>query len=155
MLHGDLKLQFDGKIVPGAGRGRRIGIPTINIATACDVGLAHGIYFCMVEMPPHIGGEYYGAMHFGPRPTFGDPVPMCEIHLVELARFRTGEARFFTSLRARAVRSHVLDLPSLTGEYVRVYVFDYLRPVVACENVEELKRYVEADIVRVRELIGG
>lgn len=140
MFHGDLKLQFDGKIVPGVGRGRRIGIPTINIATARDLELAHGIYFCMVEMPPHMGGEYYGAMHFGPRPTFGDPVTMCEIHLVERVRAAMPAGR--------QVRSHV-------GEYVRVYVFDYLRSVVACENVEELKRYVKADIVRVRELIGG
>lgn len=129
MFERDLKLQFEGKVVPGAGRGRRIGIPTINIATARDIELAHGIYCCVVEMPPHIGGEYYGAMHFGPRPTFDDPVALCEVHLLDY------------------------DGPDLTGEYVRVYVFDYLRPVIKFRDLKELKSYVEADIARVREIV--
>jgi riboflavin kinase / FMN adenylyltransferase len=130
MFHGDLKVQFEGKVVKGAGRGKKLlGIPTINIATVSEPDLMYGIYCCMVELPPYMGGEYYGAMHYGPRPTFDDAVVMTEVHLLDFEG-------------------------DLLGEYVRVYVFDYFRPVIAFENPDELKKYLEADIVRVRQIIG-
>jgi riboflavin kinase / FMN adenylyltransferase len=128
MFQSDLKMQFEGKVVKGAGRGGPLlGIPTINIATAAQLDLMYGVFFVAVELLD--GREYYGTLNYGPRPTFDDPITTCEIHLLDFEG-------------------------DLYGEYVRVYVFDYLREIRKFENVDELKKHLEADIVRVRTIIG-
>lgn len=126
MFHSDLKIQFEGKVIKGVGRGKRIGFPTINVVTATDLDLAYGVYFCSVECPK---GEFYGAMHYGPRPTFNDSATQCEIYLLDFEG-------------------------DLMGEYVKVCVFDYLRDVRKFNSEEELKDHIQADILRIRDIIG-
>lgn len=68
--------------VGGRGRGRRMGIPTINIdLAAVPQDLAHGIYACRVSFA---GKHFIGALHYGPRPVFRDTVAM-EVHVIDEA----------------------------------------------------------------------
>ncbi len=69
-------------IVSGAGRGRRIGIPTLNIElSSAPKELTQGIYACWIILD---GTRYKGAMHFGPRPVFKDSETL-EVHVIDEA----------------------------------------------------------------------
>lgn len=72
--------RFSGRVVRGAGRGRAIGVPTINLeGPPPDKALPpDGVYAARVEW----GGGTAGAMlNQGPRPTVGDARRFVEAHL--------------------------------------------------------------------------
>ncbi len=67
-------------VVPGRGRGKTIGIPTINVEiSSAPKELTHGIYACDVFLS---GKKYMGAMHFGERPAFKDSETL-EVHIID------------------------------------------------------------------------
>ena len=72
-----------GRVQPGAGRGRTIGYPTLNLGGRPDRKLLppEGVYAVHVETP---AGPADGMMNLGPRPTFGDLVPSLEVHLFDV-----------------------------------------------------------------------
>ena len=69
-----------GRVVRGAGRGRTLGVPTLNVEPPPPRKLlpADGVYAVSVLA----GGARYGAMaNLGPRPTFGERARGLEAHL--------------------------------------------------------------------------
>jgi riboflavin kinase / FMN adenylyltransferase len=100
IAHGDLDsaarwlgrpYSIRGHVVRGAGRGRTIGIPTINLAPpdARKLLPPDGVYAVHVRIlesariptpDPRILG---GMMNQGPRPTFGEATRTLEIHLFD------------------------------------------------------------------------
>src|SRR3989344_3429109 len=66
-------------VVRGAGRGKKIKVPTINFDPRSAHGLKEGIYVCRVI----IGKPYWGVLHFGPRPVFADNDQSLEVHLFD------------------------------------------------------------------------
>jgi len=66
----------------GAGRGRTIGVPTINLSSPDPRKLLppDGVYAVRVEID---GKRYGGMMNQGPRPTFGVHARGIEIHLFD------------------------------------------------------------------------
>jgi riboflavin kinase/FMN adenylyltransferase len=73
-----------GRVVKGAGRGRTIGTPTINLAEVPGTKLfpPDGVYAVWVETP---AGRYGGMLNQGPRPTFGEGSRTVEAHLFGFA----------------------------------------------------------------------
>ncbi len=71
----------EGRVVRGDGRGRTIGIPTANVATAENIALpAHGVYAVRFR----IGDERWnGAANLGVRPTFNGESRSLEVHLLD------------------------------------------------------------------------
>ena len=70
------------RVVPGAGRGRTIGIPTVNLEAPNPRKLLppDGVYAVRVAWD----GESRGGMaNLGPRPTFGETARSLEAHLFE------------------------------------------------------------------------
>jgi riboflavin kinase/FMN adenylyltransferase len=69
-----------GVVRPGAGRGRTLGLPTINLPMPAPRKLLppEGVYAVRVQTP---AGPFGGMMNMGPRPTFGDHERSLEIHL--------------------------------------------------------------------------
>jgi len=91
VAHGDLDsaarwlgraYSIRGDVVRGAGRGRTIGIPTINLAPPDPRKLLppDGVYAVRVRVAGRTVG---GMMNQGARPTFGDPVRTLEVHLFD------------------------------------------------------------------------
>jgi riboflavin kinase / FMN adenylyltransferase len=82
--------RLTGRVRPGAGRGRTIGMPTINLAGP-DPEKAlppDGVYAARVEW----GGGTAGAMlNQGPRPTVGDQARSLEAHLFGVSQDLYGQ----------------------------------------------------------------
>jgi len=76
-----------GTVVRGAGRGRTIGIPTINLEPpdARKLLPPDGVYAVRVRIVGRGTGdaEFGGMMNQGPRPTFGEQARTLEIHLFD------------------------------------------------------------------------
>jgi riboflavin kinase/FMN adenylyltransferase len=97
LAHGDLDAAarwlgrsygIRGKVVRGAGRGRTIGIPTINLEPPDERKLLppDGVYAVNVTIGTRDTGNeqrFGGMMNQGPRPTFGEQARTLEIHLFD------------------------------------------------------------------------
>ncbi|PYP58654.1 MAG: bifunctional riboflavin kinase/FAD synthetase [Gemmatimonadetes bacterium] len=92
VAHGDLesatrwlgrRYGIRGTVVRGAGRGRTIGIPTINLESPDPRKLLppDGVYAVRVRI---LGSKIFGGMmNQGPRPTFGEQARALEVHLFD------------------------------------------------------------------------
>jgi riboflavin kinase/FMN adenylyltransferase len=71
-----------GTVVRGAGRGRTIGVPTLNLAPPDGRKLVppDGVYAVRVQVS---GRQFGGMMNQGARPTFGEQARTLEIHLFD------------------------------------------------------------------------
>jgi riboflavin kinase/FMN adenylyltransferase len=93
-----------GVVERGAGRGRTIGIPTLNVAPPPKKLLPpDGVYAVRVHGRWGVRG---GMMNQGPRPTFGVTARGLEVHLFDFAEDVYGEAvRIEWVRRLRDVRT--------------------------------------------------
>ena len=108
-----------GRVVPGAGRGRTIGVPTLNLAPpdARKLLPPDGVYAVWVWWR---GTRYGGMMNQGPRPTFAE--------------------------QGRTLEAHLFDFESeLYGETVRVEWVQRLRDVQAFPSRDALVAQLERD----------
>jgi riboflavin kinase/FMN adenylyltransferase len=82
-----------GKVVRGAGRGRTIGIPTINLESpdARKLLPPDGVYAVRVRILDPGSRLLGGMMNQGPRPTFGDQARTLEVHLFDFEGELYGE----------------------------------------------------------------
>ena len=113
-----------GKVIPGAGMGRKIGFPTANLEVPEEKLIpAEGVYATRV----HINGRVFpGAMHIGKRETLNLP-PSLEVHILNF----TGD---------------------ITGEKIRVELIEFLRKPMKFPSIDELRRQIEKDIERTLEV---
>ena len=108
-----------GRVVRGAGRGRTIGIPTINLGEIPSEKLfpPDGVYAAWVETP---GGRFGAMLNQGPRPTFGDSGRTLEAHLLGFSG-------------------------DLYGAWVRIEWVERLRDTRKFESSEQLVAQLAAD----------
>ncbi|MDO8469279.1 MAG: riboflavin kinase [Candidatus Peribacter sp.] len=120
-------LSFTARVVKGAGRGRTIGSPTLNLALH-DVPrrLENGIYACRVSWNRQ---SYSAAMHCGPRLVFRDSAT-CEVHVID-----------------HAIRRSPL--------HVQVMIVKRLRSIRNFRTVAALKRQIQRDIEKTRKVLGN
>ncbi|WP_084058643.1 bifunctional riboflavin kinase/FAD synthetase [Desulfacinum hydrothermale] len=91
--------EITGQVVKGRERGRLLGFPTANIRVETQVPPKAGVYAVEVELDGEI---YWGAANFGTNPTFGDPEPSLEVHLLDFQGDLYGKeltVRFVAKLR--------------------------------------------------------
>ena len=119
---------FKGKIIPGHGRGKALGAPTLNLEVKENCP-AHGIYAARVLGHP-------AALHIGPRPTFHEDDVSVEAHLLDVA----------------AGQDLTLDFPQY-GDTVEVEIVGWIREVEKFDSPEALKKQIEQVIVVARKLL--
>lgn len=116
-----------GEVVPGDGRGRRLGYPTANVELAAETALpADGIYagWAVVE-----DTSFGAAISLGTRPTFHDAAE-------------------------RLLEAYLLDFDdSLYGQRIAIRFAKRLRPELRFETAGELVRQMDADVAAVREVL--
>jgi len=70
-----------GDVVSGAGRGRRLGFPTVNVRLLDQALPPQGVYAVIVQIAAS-RRVWHGVMNFGVRPTFGSGPLVCEVLLL-------------------------------------------------------------------------
>lgn len=114
-----------GEVVPGARRGRELGFPTANLATANDSIPPHGVYATFITLE---GIVHPSVTNIGVRPTFGD------------------ESR-------PGVETHVLGFSGdLYGRHADVAFVQRLRDERRFPDVDALREQIAADVRRAERL---
>ena len=118
-----------GMVVPGDKRGRRLGIPTANIALPDGILTpAKGVYACFA----HLGDRRWMAVvNVGFRPTCGDnPVPTVEVHILHF----DGD---------------------LYGKTLQLELIDFLRPERRFPDADSLVAQIRQDAQRAEAILTG
>lgn len=110
---------LSGRVVRGQGRGRTIGVPTINVDEVPERKLLppDGVYAARVEWA---GGHAGGMLNQGPRPTFGESRRSLEVHLFGVDA-------------------------DLYGQWVRIEWVERLRDVERFASPEQLQQQLTRD----------
>lgn len=116
---------FEGVVVPGDQRGRKLGFPTANLKTDKEQLPASGVYAVKVR---HNLQEYAGVVNIGNRPTFDGKSPTIEVYLLDY----TGQ---------------------LYGQKLRIYFVERLRGEQKFTSISDLVDAIEMDIVRARQIL--
>lgn len=116
---------FTARVITGAGRGKTLGTPTINVdLTNVPSSMKEGIYACWAKLP---GGWMKGALHYGPRPVFKD-TPSCEVYLLDIA---------------------IEEAPTT----IKIAPVGYLREVMDFPTPEALMAQIGDDVMRARAML--
>lgn len=116
---------IEGVVEQGHQRGRLIGFPTANLATANELLPPHGVYATMVRLD---GVIYPAVTNVGVRPTFGgDPRTVVESHLIDVNR-------------------------DLYGQRLRLGFILRIRDERRFEHVDQLTAQIAADVQKARTL---
>jgi riboflavin kinase/FMN adenylyltransferase len=119
------QFSLDGRVVPGAHRGRELGFPTANLETANELLPPNGVYATMITID---GIVHPSITNVGVRPTFGDTT-------------RT------------MIEAYVLGFDGdLYGRQVRLAFVQRLRDERKFEDVDALRAQIEADRRRAERL---
>jgi cytidyltransferase-like protein len=114
--------RYQAPIIPGHGRGRSLGFPTLNLKIPLHFPYRHGIYAGYVWLGPQ---RYRGAFHFGPVPVFDQNKVTLEVFLL----------------------NHRRDIKRPAVSFQLVH---YLRPVRAFPNQTDLCSEISRDIELVK-----
>jgi riboflavin kinase / FMN adenylyltransferase len=117
---------LDGRVVPGAGRGRALGVPTANLEVGHRMLLpAEGVYAGKAELAQ---GTFVAAVNVGRNPTFGGEPLHAEAYLIDF----DGD---------------------LLGESIAVEFWARLRAEIRFESSDDLIRQIWDDVERTKELV--
>jgi riboflavin kinase / FMN adenylyltransferase len=122
---------ISGRVVPGAGRGRTIGVPTANFSDVCEALPPYGVYACLVDRVEPNGARALGlaAVNIGDRPTVS--------------------AGF-------SIEAHLLDFSGdLYGAELRLHFVAGLREEQRFSNIEELKAQIDRDLLAARTVLAA
>jgi riboflavin kinase/FMN adenylyltransferase len=116
----------DGEVVHGQGRGRTIGVPTANVASAGELLPAAGVYAVRVRA----GDRWHdGVANLGVKPTL-------------------------TAGQSLTLEAHLFDTSGdLYGQTVRVAFIDRLRDERRFPSVEDLVTQIQADMAAARKVL--
>ncbi len=114
-----------GRVAAGAGRGKGLGFPTLNLPLVQGQDVRHGIYAMRVA---YDGLRHHAAGYVGARPTFGAGEPVLEAYLLDFAG-------------------------DLYGQDVDVEFVAFLRPDEAFATPEALAAKMHEDCARARAVL--
>ncbi len=118
-----------GLVSRGAGRGKGLGFPTINLAGIDVLVPAEGVYAARAWVEAN-GPAWPAACNIGPNPTFGDQTRKVEAHLVGFEG-------------------------DLYGKTVELDFLARLRATRPFSNVEELLGQIRADVAETRRIVAA
>jgi len=124
MSSSDFPKKLSAKVVKGVGRGKKLGIPTVNFDSKAVKDLKEGVYVCRVLFPK----DYWGILHFGPRPTFTEKNKTLEVYLFDFDDVRIPKQ---------------LDIE----------IYSYIRKIVKFANSGQMVKKIEKDMALAKKRI--
>jgi riboflavin kinase/FMN adenylyltransferase len=124
--------EIEGQIVSGAGRGRKVTVPTLNLDPANELLPAFGVYVSRISLD---GGRYLDAVsNVGVRPTFDEHTPTIETFVLRDAvpAARTARLQFLHRIR----EERRFDSPELLARQIGLDVEAALKFFRRLENME-------------------
>ncbi|MBL7715697.1 MAG: bifunctional riboflavin kinase/FAD synthetase [Bdellovibrionales bacterium] len=122
---------YQGVVIRGDSRGRKIGFPTLNLMPGEKLHLPNGVYATWTWINQK---RYPSVTNIGVRPTFakeGQPAPVI-------------------------IETHVLDASGdWYGEPVRTEAVKKLRDEKKFSGVDELRTQIQKDIDQARQILGA
>ena len=118
-------VKLTAKVIKGVGRGRKLGVPTINFDPKAAGSLKEGIYVCKVVFPSK---HYWGVIHFGPRPTFKEETRSLEVYLLDFDD---------------------VQIP----KKLNIEVYSYIRKIIKFINSDQMVRRIKKDIAFAKKRI--
>lgn len=122
-------MKFSSYQVTGKGRGKLLGIPTINLQIPGDFDLEEGIHAVRVQIENQL---FTGALHFGPVPVFKSPEKSLEVLLIDVSDE---------------------NLPETFGKKIEIEVIRRLRDIRDFESPEEMVEQIKKDVEEVKNLL--
>lgn len=121
--------RIEGEVIRGDQRGRELGFPTANMSITGLHPPKFGVYAVKIDVLDGAhAGSYDGAASMGVRPMFGENRPNLE--------------------------TFILDFQGdIYGSHVSVALVEHLRPEEKFDSLEALIDQMNADCVRVREIL--
>ena len=126
-----------GRVIPGAGRGKGLGFPTLNFPLTPGQDVRHGIYAMRVH---HDGGRSQAAGYVGVRPTFGEEQPVLEAYLLDFAGdlyAKEVEAEFIAFLRP----DQTFATPQALAEQMRMDTEQARRVLKSIDADDPMRRF--------------
>ncbi|MGO1117592.1 bifunctional riboflavin kinase/FAD synthetase [Rhodovibrionaceae bacterium A322] len=115
--------EIEGRVQPGAKRGRELGFPTANMSLGDSLRPAFGVYAVRAALEEEDGSSRQwipGVANLGISPMFSYEEPLLETFLFDFDR-------------------------DIYGRHLRVALVDYLRPEANFKSLEELIEQIEKD----------
>jgi riboflavin kinase/FMN adenylyltransferase len=118
------RMKITGRVVHGRGKGRTVGMPTVNLdLSTCSQLPPLGVYASLVWIGKAV---WMGVTNVGRRPSVDNDQDI-------------------------TVETLILDFDrDVYGQEITVEFYAYLRPIVQMESLEAVKLQVEKDSLRVR-----
>ena len=120
---------FESFQIKGKGRGKKIGVPTVNLEIPHNFELKEGIYAARVSS----GGEMYkGALHFGPVPVFNDVARSLEVYFLD---------------------ADINSLPDLHNKKITVEIVKKIRDIMNFPSPQIMVERIQTDVEEVKEAL--
>ncbi len=115
--------KIKGEVIHGRGNGKKVGMPTANLDIK-DVQIEYGVYACYVYVKDK---KYLGVCNIGIRPTV-DSQKTIEVNIIDFDE-------------------------DIYGEIITIELISKLRDIVKFNSLQEVKKQVDKDIIKTRELL--
>lgn len=119
---------FESTHIKGQGRGQKEVYPTINLVPPLGLKIQEGIYASFIRFDEK---TYWGALHFGPRPTYKETFNTVEVYLIDTDK----------------------PVPLHIHGTIIVTLVKRIREIKSFENVLLLKKQIEEDIKKIRNIL--
>lgn len=135
LIHGDIKqaqklagrpFSLFSEVIPGNGRGRKLGFPTANLDVKTDQALPNDGIYATIAYIDH--KPLPSVTNIGLRPTFGGGKRWVEVYLIDYKG-------------------------QLYGQKLRLDFIDRLRDEKRFEDTEKLKAQITKDIEQARQIL--
>lgn len=111
--------------IKGHGRGRKIGVPTINFNPR-NIDIPFGIYAGIITDDDK---KYKSAIHFGPRPLYKEEDPSFEVFIIQK------------------------DLPVISKKKYTIEVVGYIREIMDFKTEKDMVKQIEKDVLKINQLL--
>lgn len=127
-----------GVIVPGKGKGKKLGFPTLNLRTENQIIPAEGVYAGLVE----IGDSRQDVCRIG------DRMP---------AAFSIGTSQTYGGSNPLLIEAHLLrkEAGDLYGKWMAMDFIEYIRPQHKFESEKRLAEQIGKDCDEAEEILKG